>query len=92
MSENGVDFVYFYENFWHYLPNWEHFIAKCTACTARYPFADPSYKGQASYGRELYPKAEEILSRTLFMAIPVKMPAGRIEQIAAASEKAAKAI
>ena len=92
MSENGVDLIYFYENFWHYLPNWEHFIAKCTACSAKYPFADPSYKGKAGYGRELYPKAEEILSRTLFMAVPVKMASGRIETIAAAAQKAAKAI
>ena len=92
MSESGVDFVYFFENFWHYLPNWEHFIAKCTACTAKYPFADPSYKGKAAYGRELYPKAEEILSRTLFMAIPMKMPAGRVEQIADAAQKASKAL
>ncbi len=92
MSAQGVDFVYFYENFWHYLPNWEHFIAKCTACSSNYPFADPSYKGKASYGRELYPKAEAILSRTLFMAIPVKMAESRVETIAAASEKAAKAI
>jgi 8-amino-3,8-dideoxy-alpha-D-manno-octulosonate transaminase len=92
MSENGVDLIYFYENFWHYLPNWEHFIAKCTACSAKYPFADPSYKGKAQYGREMYPKAEEILPRTLFMAIPVKMADGRIESIAAAAQKAAKAI
>jgi 8-amino-3,8-dideoxy-alpha-D-manno-octulosonate transaminase len=92
MSAQGVDFVYFYENFWHYLPNWEHFIAKCTACSAKYPFADPSYKGRASYGRELYPKAEAILSRTLFMAVPVKMPAGRVEQIDDAAQKASKAL
>ena len=92
MSENGVDLIYFYENFWHYLPNWEHFIAKCTACSAKYPFADPSYKGKAQYGREMYPKAEEILPRTLFMGIPVKMADGRIESIAAAAQKAAKAI
>jgi 8-amino-3,8-dideoxy-alpha-D-manno-octulosonate transaminase len=92
MSENGVDLIYFYENFWHYLPNWEHFIAKCTACSAKYPFADPSYKGKAQYGREMYPKAEEILPRTLFMGIPVKMADGRIETIAAAAQKAAKEI
>jgi 8-amino-3,8-dideoxy-alpha-D-manno-octulosonate transaminase len=92
MSENGVDLIYFYENFWHYLPNWEHFIAKCTACSAKYPFADPSYKGKAEYGRELYPKAEEILPRTLVMGIPVKMSAERIETIASAAQKAAKAI
>ena len=92
MSENGADLIYFYENFWHYLPNWEHFIAKCTACSAKYPFADPSYKGKAEYGREMYPKAEEILPRTLFMAIPVRMAAERLETIAAAAQKAAKAI
>jgi hypothetical protein len=58
----------------------------------KYPFMDPSYTGKAEYGRELYPKAEDIMSRTLFMIVPIRMPAGRVEQIAAAAEKAAKAI
>jgi hypothetical protein len=40
----------------------------------------------------MYPKAEEILPRTLFMGIPVKMADERIDTIAAAAQKAAKAI
>ncbi len=92
MSENGVDLIYFYENFWHYLPNWEHFLSKSTVNSKKYPFMDPSYKGKAEYGREMYPKAEEILSRTLFMAIPVKMASERLETIAAAAKKAAAAL
>ncbi|MGE5856482.1 MAG: DegT/DnrJ/EryC1/StrS family aminotransferase, partial [Syntrophaceae bacterium] len=92
MSAQGVDFIYFYENFWHYLPNWEHFLAKSTVNSKKYPFMDPSYKGKAEYGRELYPKAEDIMSRTLFMIIPIRMPAGRVEQIAEAAQKAAKQI
>jgi hypothetical protein len=58
----------------------------------KYPFMDPSYKGKAEYGRELYPKAEDIMSRTLFMIIPIKMADGRVEAIAAAAQKVGKQI
>jgi 8-amino-3,8-dideoxy-alpha-D-manno-octulosonate transaminase len=92
MSAQGVDFIYFYENFWHYLPNWEHFLSKSTVNSKKYPFMDPSYKGKAEYGRELYPKAEDIMSRTLCMIIPIKMADGRVEAIAAAAQKAGKQI
>ena len=92
MLAQGVELVYYYENFWHYLPNWEHFLSQSTVNSKKYPFKDPSYKGKAEYGRELYPKAEDLMSRTLCMAIPVKMPAGRVEQIAGAAQKAAEAV
>ena len=92
MSANGVDLIYFFENFWHYLPNWEHFITQCTACSRKYPFADPSYRGKAEYGRELYPKAEDLLARTLVMPIQVRMPKERMLQIASAVETAAQAL
>jgi 8-amino-3,8-dideoxy-alpha-D-manno-octulosonate transaminase len=92
MSAQGVDFIYFYENFWHYLPTWEHFLSKSTVNSKKYPFMDPSYKGKAEYGRELYPKAEDIMSRTLCMIIPIKMADGRVEAIAAAAQKAGKQI
>ena len=92
MSENGVDTIYFNENFWHYVPNWEHFLAKSTACSAKYPFADPSDNGKARVRPGDVPAGGGYPRRTLFMGIPVKMAAGRIEAIAAAAQKAAKAI
>ncbi len=92
LAENGVDTIYYKENLWHYVPNWEHFLAQATASSTKYPFKDPCYKGQVVYRREDIPQAEDILGRTLVMPISVRMPGERLEVIARAVEKATKAL
>ena len=92
LSGAGVDTVCFKKNLWHYLPNWEHFLARSTANSKKYPFTDPSYKGKASYNRAAIPKAEDILGRTLVMNIPVRMPGEKFASIKAGIEKAAKSL
>jgi 8-amino-3,8-dideoxy-alpha-D-manno-octulosonate transaminase len=92
LSEGVVDSVYFKENRWHYVPNWEHFLAQSFANSRKYPYKDPGYKGKVSYGREMIPQAEEILGRTLFMGIPIRMSEERFGVISKAVEKAAKAV
>ena len=78
------------KNLWHYLPNWEHFLARSTANSKRYPFTDPSYKGKANYNRSTIPRAEDILGRTLVMNISVRMPGEKFAKIKEGIEKAAK--
>ncbi len=92
LSENGVDTVCFKENRWHYVPNWEHFLSQSLASSKKYPYRDPGYKGKVSYSRDMIPQAEEILGRTLFMGIPIRMPEERFGVITKAVEKAAKAV
>ena len=92
LGENGVDTVCFKKNLWHYVPNWEHFQAWCTANSQRFPFSNPMYRGKIDYGRHLIPQAEDILGRTLVMGISVKMPEERMAAIQAAVEKAAAAL
>ncbi|HUH66900.1 MAG TPA: DegT/DnrJ/EryC1/StrS family aminotransferase [Syntrophales bacterium] len=92
LSAAGVDTVCFKKNLWHYLPNWEHFLARSTANSKKYPFMDPSYKGKARYDRAAIPKAEDILGRTLVMNISVKMPEEKFANIKAGIEKAAKSL
>lgn len=92
LSAEGVDTVCFKKNLWHYLPNWEHFLAKSTANSKQYPFADPAYKGKVNYDRSNIPQAEDILGRTLVMGISVKMSPERMEQIEKGIEKAARSI
>ncbi|MCX7636092.1 MAG: DegT/DnrJ/EryC1/StrS family aminotransferase, partial [Syntrophales bacterium] len=70
LAENGVDTVIFKKNNWHYVPNWEHLIGWSTANSKRYPFADPSYRGRVDYSIRHIPRAEDLLARTLFLAIP----------------------
>jgi 8-amino-3,8-dideoxy-alpha-D-manno-octulosonate transaminase len=90
LSGEGVDTVCFKKNLWHYLPNWEHFLARSTANSKRYPFTDPSYKGKANYNRSTIPRAEDILGRTLVMNISVRMPGEKFAKIKEGIEKAAK--
>ena len=90
LSAEGVDTVCYKRNLWHYVPNWEHFLAHSTANSKKYPFTDPMYKGKVEYLRENIPQAENILGRTLVMGISVKMSAEKINQIRKGIEQATK--
>jgi 8-amino-3,8-dideoxy-alpha-D-manno-octulosonate transaminase len=92
LSENGVDTIYYKDNLWHYVPNWEHFLAQATASSTKYPFTDPCYKREVVYRREDIPQAEDILGRTLVMPISVRMAKERLDEISRAVEKATKAL
>ncbi|MEI8173134.1 MAG: DegT/DnrJ/EryC1/StrS family aminotransferase [Deltaproteobacteria bacterium] len=92
LSAEGVDTVCFKKNSWHYLPNWEHFLARSTANSKKYPFMDPSYRGKVNYDRSTIPQAEDILGRTLVMGISVWMPEEKLSKIKQGIEKAAKSL
>ena len=89
LKEEGVDTIYYKDNAWHYAPRWEHLIAWSTANSKKYPFTCPDYKGKVEYTTDHIPHAEEILARTLFMIIPVKMAEERLETIKGGIQKAA---
>jgi 8-amino-3,8-dideoxy-alpha-D-manno-octulosonate transaminase len=90
LSAEGVDTVCYKRNLWHYVPNWEHFLARSTPNSKKYPFTDPSYKGRVQYTRESIPYAENILGRTLVIGIAVKMSRERLDVICKGIEQAAK--
>jgi 8-amino-3,8-dideoxy-alpha-D-manno-octulosonate transaminase len=90
LAGEGVDTVCYKRNLWHYVPNWEHFLARSTANSKQYPFTDPSYKGKVQYSRESIPQAENLLGRTLVMGISVKMSQEKLDSIRKGIEKAAK--
>lgn len=90
LSAEGVDTVCYKRNAWHYVPNWEHFLAKSTANSKKYPFTDPTYKGKVEYKRENIPQAEDLLGRTLVMGIQVKMGKEKLDKINKGIEQAAK--
>ena len=92
LSAGGLDTTCYKNNKWHYVPNWEHFLAFSTANSKKYPFKNKSYKGKVKYSRKSIPFAEDILSRTLVMGISVKMSPERLDTIKKAIENAAKNI
>ena len=90
LAAEGIGTTIFKENFWHYVPNWEHFLAKSTAQT-KTAFNDPRNR-KVTYSRKAIPKADDLLGRTLVMGVNVKMPAAAFKKIRKAVEKAAKAL
>lgn len=90
LSAGGLDTTCYKNNKWHYVPNWEHFLAFSTANSKKYPFADKANKGKVRYSRKSIPFAEDILSRTLVMGIAVRMSGERLGAITKAIENAAK--
>ncbi|MDD5474939.1 MAG: DegT/DnrJ/EryC1/StrS family aminotransferase [Syntrophales bacterium] len=92
LKDYGVDSIYYKENAWHYAPRWEHLIAGATANSKGYPFTNPMYKGKVDYSVEHIPNAEDLLGRSLFMIVPVKMSEERKEIIVKGIEKASKLI
>ncbi|MBN2437552.1 MAG: DegT/DnrJ/EryC1/StrS family aminotransferase [Deltaproteobacteria bacterium] len=91
LRAEGLDTVRFKDNFWHYVPNWEHFLAKSTANSKKNPFFDPRNR-KVTYSRKAIPQAEDLLGRTLIMGISVKMPAARMKAIRMAIANAAKVL
>ena len=91
LKAEGLDTVRFKDNFWHYVPNWEHFLAKSTANSKKNPFSDPRNR-KATYSRKAIPHAEDLLGRTLIMGISVKMPAAKMKVIRKAIANAAKVL
>ena len=92
LQEAGVDTILFKENAWHYAPRWEHLIARSTANSKQYPFTNPMYKGKVDYKVEDIPNAEDLMGRTLFMIIQVRMPEEKLEGILSGIEKASKVL
>ena len=90
LAAGGLDTTCYKNNKWHYVPNWEHFLAFSTANSKKYPFADKANKGRVKYSRKSIPFAEDILSRTLVMGIAVRMSQERLGTITKAIENAAK--
>ena len=90
LKAEGIGTTCFKDNFWHYVPNWEHFLARSTAQT-KSPFTDARNR-KATYSRKAIPHAEDLLGRTLIMGISVKMPSARMKVIRQAIANAAKVL
>jgi len=93
LAKRGCETVCFKHNKWHYVPNWEHFLAFSTANSQKWPFTNPGYKGGTpDYGRHRIPRAEDLLGRTLFMPISIRMSEERFKVIEQAIEEGGKQI
>jgi len=90
LAERHVGTIYYYENKWHYAPRWEHLLARATANSKQFPFTNPMNRREVAYRVEDIPHAEKIMRRTLFMIIPVTMPAGKMAETVDAIDTAGR--
>ena len=90
LPTRGSDTVCFKDNLWHYVPNWEHFLAKSTA-QKQSAFTDPRNR-KVTYSRKEIPQAEDLLGRTLVLGVNVKMSAAALKDLGKKIEKAAQAL
>lgn len=81
ITAKGVSAIYFKNNFWHFLPNWEHLIERKTAWPGPYPFGGPLYGKEIRYSKDMLPQSSEILSRLVTMPVLLQMDEDMIRKI-----------
>lgn len=79
--EKGLSAIYFKNNFWHFLPNWEHVIERKTIWPGPYPFAGPVYGKEAKYSKDMLPKSTAIVERLVVIPIFLQMDEERIRRM-----------
>ncbi len=92
ITSKGVSAIYFKNNLWHFLHNWEHLLAQKTAWPGSFPFRKPYCESEISYSADMLPKTEDYLSRTIALPISLKLTDAAIDKACGEIEQAAKAI
>jgi 8-amino-3,8-dideoxy-alpha-D-manno-octulosonate transaminase len=72
-TDQGFAAIYFKNNLWHFLPNWEHLIGRKTVWPGPYPFAGPPYGGDFKYSPDMLPKTTEIVEKLVVIPVFLQM-------------------
>lgn len=78
LAGKKIPAVFFKGNLWHYLPNWEHLIAKKTLWRGPHPFGGPLYGKEIEYSPDMLPQTSKILDSLVVMPISLRMDEERI--------------
>ena len=81
LADRGVPSVYFKNNLWHYLPNWEHLMAKKTVWDHPHPLGGPIYGREVQYTADMLPLSDSILEKLVVMPVSLNYDEHRIRQI-----------
>jgi len=81
LSGKGISAVYFKNNFWHFLPNWEHVLEKKTVWPGPFPFGGPIYGKDMNYSSEMLPQSVDIISKLVVLPISLQMDEDFIRKI-----------
>jgi 8-amino-3,8-dideoxy-alpha-D-manno-octulosonate transaminase len=81
-TDQGFSAIYFKNNLWHFLPNWEHLIGRKTVWPGPYPFAGAPYGGDFKYSPEMLPKTTGIVERLVVIPVFLQMDEETIRRTA----------
>jgi 8-amino-3,8-dideoxy-alpha-D-manno-octulosonate transaminase len=80
-TSKGFSAIYFRNNLWHYLPNWEHVLERKTVHGTGFPFQGEPYGGDFRYSADMLPKTTEILDKLVVIPVFLQMDEELIERI-----------
>lgn len=80
-TSKGFSAIYFRNNLWHYLPNWEHVLERKTVHGTGFPFQGGPYGGDFRYSADMLPKTTEILEKLVVIPVFLQMDEELIERI-----------
>ena len=72
-TDQGFAAIYFKNNLWHFLPNWEHLIGRKMVWPSTYPFAGPLYGGDFKYSPDMLPRTTEIVEKLVVIPVFLQM-------------------
>jgi 8-amino-3,8-dideoxy-alpha-D-manno-octulosonate transaminase len=92
LTERKVPAVYFRNNLWHYLPNWEHLLNKKTMWPGPHPFGGPIYGREVRYSADMLPSSDAVLEKLVVIPISLEMDGEKIRSIVAQLEVVAESV
>ncbi len=73
LKEAGRPAIYFFENTWHFYPQWEHLLGGKTLINSGWPFLNPDGSVRLSYKTDALPKTSKLFETLLTFPISIKM-------------------
>lgn len=92
LAGKGLSAIYFRDNFWHFLPNWEHLLGRKTAWGGDFPFSGPAYGGDFKYSPDMLPASTAIVEKLVVIPVSLQMDEELIRRIVMELQAAAEEI
>lgn len=80
ITSNGVSAIYFKNNLWHFIHNWEHLLNKKTAWPGTFPFGEPYAETEINYTPGMLPVTADYMSRTIVLPVSLKATEATIDK------------
>lgn len=92
LTEKGFSAIYFRNNLWHYMGNWEHLLAKKTAWPGPFPFAGSPYSGVMEYDADMLPQTKHILGKTVVIPVSLNVSQDNLSRLSDAIKEVGRAV